>query len=175
MNQIYLDVDGCLNPITTKCRSKHWLDYKKYDITINNRPMINPFSLRIWLSKEMGREILKISEKYDAEIVWSTTWLDDANTYISPILGFSSDMRVTNYRPQEDFDMNNSGKISSIAEMSDDNNIVIIDDYLGFADRAWIDNRNEIGPYPTLGIKPVESIGITKDHLDKICQFFDSL
>lgn len=165
MNQIYLDVDGCLNPITHKQRTKHWVDYKR------TRVKVRDGEYPIWYSKGMGIALLSVAADFDAEIVWSTTWTNDANTHISPLVGLPTDLRVAPYDYNKDGDIHNCGKIPAIASMCEENAIVIIDDYLGFGDKCWIKERE----FPTLGIKPVENIGITPQHIVEMRNFFASL
>lgn len=170
MNQIYLDVDGCLNPITYKHRRKHWEDYKRHRIEVYPTQFF-----RVWLSEQMGAEFLRLAREYSAEIVWSTTWMHEANKFISPIIGLPDDLRVTRFDEVYDTDKTSSGKIPAIAEMCNDNAIVVIDDWLGFKDKCWLKERQEEDGYPTLGIKPYETVGITKAHIAQIGEFFGSL
>jgi hypothetical protein len=166
VNQIYLDVDGVLNPITHKSRHKHWADYKRHHVKVRDHN-----NLGLWMSMEMGAALLSVAAEHCAEIIWSTTWLDEANEIISPLVGLPNNLRVVPFEYWKDRDEHNCGKIPYIAEFCDDNAIVVIDDCLGFADKCWLNERE----YPTLGIKPYDSVGLTKDHIAQVGNFFGSL
>lgn len=166
---IYLDVDGVLNPITHKARVKLWPDYRKYDLAINAER-----TLRIWLSKEMADTIWSLSQKHEVEVVWSTTWLEQANELICPVFGWP-ELRVLQYEPREDYDYENCGKLPWVDKDAKDKAVCWIDDHLGPVDRSWILNRLEIGPYPTIGIKTIERLGLTPVDLSGIDEFFSNL
>lgn len=156
-NIIYLDVDGVLNPCKGKNPLKHWKDYRKYQT--------NPeTTLKIWLSKELGEQLKRLP----AELVWATTWEHYANEWISPILGLP-ELRVLPFLPDRKDVIKNSGKRTVVSSDSKDNAIVWIDDCLGPDDFAWINDRSL--SYPTLGVKPKPSVGLTKTHLNQIEQF----
>lgn len=171
MNVIYLDVDGVLNPDTKKQRSKQWSDYKKYDAHIAFGG-----KYRIWLSVEMGQTLLAVATKHDAEIVWSTTWNNEANHHIAPVVGFP-ELRVVNY-DENAYSFGNSGKLPFVSADAGTKNVVWIDDYLGYADKLWAHERHNgiaTEAYPTLAIKPISSIGLTKNHIEIIDEFFESI
>ncbi|MFE2297381.1 hypothetical protein ACFXAW_04210 [Streptomyces sp. NPDC059445] len=87
---LFLDVDGPLNPYAAKperrpdgyttlrvsldggapAEGRH-LSYRR------RRP------LRVWLNPEHGRRLLRLG----FELCWATTWMDDANRWIAPVLG----------------------------------------------------------------------------------------
>jgi hypothetical protein len=171
-NIIYLDVDGVLNPDTYNGRHKYWSDYKRYDVEI-----VFGGKYRIWLSADMCQTLLSVAKKHDAEIAWSTTWNNDANHCISPIVGFP-ELRVVYYDTINDNDIQNCGKLPYVSADVGSKNAVWIDDYLGYADMVWVNERHNgivISQYPTLAIKPESSIGLTQDHIDQIDRFFDAL
>ncbi|MBM9622638.1 HAD domain-containing protein [Streptomyces zhihengii] len=79
---LLIDVDGPLNPYaaqperrpggytTHRMRPTGWTDGKP---------------LRVWLHPGHGAELLKLTRWY--ELVWATTWKDEANTWIGPRIG----------------------------------------------------------------------------------------
>lgn len=80
---LFLDVDGPLNPYaanpsrrpqgydTHRMRPRGWSAAQSY------RP------LRVWLNPDHGPALLALP----FDLVWATTWKQDANTWISPVLG----------------------------------------------------------------------------------------
>lgn len=82
---ILLDIDGVLNPCDAK-PTRRPVGYT----TIRVRPSgweraKNP--LRVWLNPDHGRLLLEFAAEHDAELVWATTWMADANKFISPVIG----------------------------------------------------------------------------------------
>ncbi|MCY0925082.1 hypothetical protein OTB20_02455 [Streptomyces sp. H27-H1] len=45
----------------------------------------SPKPLRVWLNPDHGAELLALADYY--ELVWATTWKDEANDWIGPHLG----------------------------------------------------------------------------------------
>ncbi|MGX1475013.1 UNVERIFIED_CONTAM: hypothetical protein RKD50_003821 [Streptomyces canus] len=41
--------------------------------------------LRVWLNPSHGQALLQLTDRYD--LVWATTWREEANTFIAPVLG----------------------------------------------------------------------------------------
>lgn len=166
---IFLDVDGVLNPDTFKSRHKYWSDYKKYPCQVTPTR-----ELRIWLSKLMGQSILDLANKHDAEIVWCTTWMNQANEFIGiPVFGWD-ELRVSPYDYANDHDTKNTGKLDGIAELCEDRPIIFIDDFIGPQDRIAFENRELINNIPSMTVKTDESVGLTPQHLESIDEFLTS-
>ncbi len=82
---ILLDVDGPLNPYAAKA-TRRPVGYTTHRLRPQGweraeRP------LRVWLAPEHGPQLLALAEEFDAELVWATTWMHDANTMIGPVIG----------------------------------------------------------------------------------------
>ncbi|MFJ3710879.1 MULTISPECIES: hypothetical protein [unclassified Streptomyces] len=86
---LFLDVDGPLNPYAAK-PEKRPDGYTTLRVPVDGgaheedrglssrrRP------LRVWLNPEHGRFLLRLG----FELCWATTWMDDANRWIAPVLG----------------------------------------------------------------------------------------
>lgn len=81
---ILIDVDGVLNPAFSSSTRGHrvyregWVQ-KKIDVAgLTFRVVINP---------DHGSWLLKLAEETGAELAWGTTWTEDANRYIGPLVG----------------------------------------------------------------------------------------
>ncbi|MEU2132106.1 hypothetical protein [Streptomyces sp. NPDC018352] len=86
---LFLDVDGPLNPYAAKPQKRPdgyttlrvpWgrgIPMADRGLPVRRRP------LRVWLNPEHGRSLLGL----DYELCWATTWMDDANRWIAPVLG----------------------------------------------------------------------------------------
>lgn len=91
---LLIDVDGPLNPWSAKPTRR-----PEGYITLRLRPAgwehaKNP--LRVWLNPEHGPMLLAFAEEHGAELVWATTWMNDANTMIGPVIGLPP-LRVIDY------------------------------------------------------------------------------
>ncbi|MEJ8667718.1 hypothetical protein WKI71_01430 [Streptomyces sp. MS1.AVA.1] len=86
---LFLDVDGPLNPyaakpekrpdgyITLRVPQESGTPREPGGLSVRRRP------LRVWLNPEHGQALLRL----DYELCWATTWMDDANRWIAPVLG----------------------------------------------------------------------------------------
>lgn len=90
---LFLDVDGPVNPyrlLTTHSfkrpkarRGEEPYAYQRH--LMRPSTWIDPEPLPVLISKEMGAEIAALQELYT--IVWATTWEEEANTLLAPLLG----------------------------------------------------------------------------------------
>ncbi|MEV4786282.1 hypothetical protein AB0K53_12665 [Streptomyces tuirus] len=85
---LFLDVDGPLNPYAAKPEKRPdgyttlrvpRNDAHRGDTGLSSRRR----PLRVWLNPEHGR----ILPTLGFELCWATTWMDDANQWIAPVLG----------------------------------------------------------------------------------------
>ncbi|MFP8886772.1 hypothetical protein [Streptomyces mangrovi] len=85
---LFLDVDGPLNPYAAKPERRpdgyttlrvprNGTHEDNTGLSSRRRP------LRVWLNPEHGRVLLRLG----FELCWATTWMDDANRWIAPVLG----------------------------------------------------------------------------------------
>lgn len=85
---LFLDVDGPLNPYAAKPERRpdgyttirvprNGALEEDGGLTSRRRP------LRVWLNPEHGRLLLGLG----FELCWATTWMDDANRWIAPVVG----------------------------------------------------------------------------------------
>ncbi|GLP65520.1 hypothetical protein TUSST3_21400 [Streptomyces sp. TUS-ST3] len=88
---LYLDVDGPLNPYAAQPerRPEGYTTHRmKPEGWIAQHPGLSPSAvkpLRVWLNPGHGRALLALTDRYD--LVWATTWRQEANTFIAPVLG----------------------------------------------------------------------------------------
>ncbi|MEU9609769.1 hypothetical protein [Streptomyces sp. NPDC048057] len=86
---LFLDVDGPLNPYAAKPERRPE-GYTTLRVPRNGGTTADHVSLssrrrplRVWLNPAHGRALLRL----DYELWWATTWMDDANRWIAPVLG----------------------------------------------------------------------------------------
>ncbi|WP_424214647.1 hypothetical protein ACN20G_22670 [Streptomyces sp. BI20] len=80
---LLIDVDGPLNPYAAKPQRRP-AGYTTHRM----RPtgwQHTPRPLRVWLDHGHGPRLLALAEHY--ELVWATTWKEEANEWIGPHLG----------------------------------------------------------------------------------------
>ena len=70
--RLLLDVDGVLNPVGARCP-----DWQEWNVTKCR-------GLPITHSLELGRAIAEL----DVEVIWLSTWRDEANKWIGPLFGW---------------------------------------------------------------------------------------
>ncbi|MFJ4680531.1 hypothetical protein [Kitasatospora sp. NPDC088783] len=85
---LYLDVDGPLNPDCARPPAGYevhrmlpqaWLDQHP------GKPRVYVKPLKVRLNPAHGAALRRLAGVFD--LVWATTWEDEANTFISPVLG----------------------------------------------------------------------------------------
>jgi hypothetical protein len=96
---LLVDVDGPLYPWDNKPvrRPEGFLSYR---LTLGGRwysgsDFRRHKGLRVWLNPDHGRQILALADEADLQPVWASSWLDDANKYISPTLGLPAFPTIT--------------------------------------------------------------------------------
>lgn len=88
---LLIDVDGPLNPYAAKSQrrpqgySTHRMRPRGWSEAESRRP------LRVWLNRGHGAELLALADTY--ELVWATTWKDEANDWIGPSRGSTTTSR----------------------------------------------------------------------------------
>lgn len=82
---LLIDVDGPLNPYAAKAqrRPEGYRTHRMRPTGWTEAEQAKP--LRVWLNPDHGAELLALAEVY--ELVWATTWKDEANDWIGPHLG----------------------------------------------------------------------------------------
>lgn len=133
---LFLDVDGPLNPTAT-CAPEG------YSIHLT-RPAARPRPLAVYLNPTHGAALRKLP--YD--LVWATTWHEDANTWISPPLGLPALPYVElpcegSHRTPAD-GLWISFKTEAIANYADGRPFAWIDDEITALDKRWV--REHYGP-----------------------------
>ncbi|MGW1540894.1 hypothetical protein ACWCPM_11750 [Streptomyces sp. NPDC002309] len=86
---LFLDVDGPLNPYAAKPERRPD-GYTTVRVPVDTATpdeerglWARRRSLRIWLDPGHGRSLLQLGY----ELCWATTWMDDANRWIAPVIG----------------------------------------------------------------------------------------
>ncbi|MFB7620823.1 hypothetical protein [Kitasatospora sp. NPDC056181] len=86
---LLLDVDGPLNPYAAKPHRRpegygtHRVKPGSWVARSPCRPAEHVRPLRLWINPAHGPELLALPY----ELVWATTWMEEANHWISPLVG----------------------------------------------------------------------------------------
>lgn len=86
---LLIDVDGPLNPELSNGEAEKQ-GYKRHmmnPLTGDGVPWFDRYGtkLRVFLNQEHGAQLLALTDVFD--LVWATTWEDDANLHIGPRIG----------------------------------------------------------------------------------------
>jgi hypothetical protein len=152
---LLLDVDGPLNPYAAP-RFRRPDGYRTHDLTPTwwaerqTRHAEGPVKpLKVWLNPAHGPQLLALPY----ELVWATTWMDEANTHIGPNLGLPE---LPYIRWTELFGEDPDGlhwKTRDVVAWAAGRPFVWVDDELGPQDADWIE-ANHPGQALVLHVNP---------------------
>jgi len=145
---LLMDVDGPLNPFRAKWfpSQSHDHGYELHSLTTQNGE-----TFTVALRPEHGSELADLSGVY--ELAWATTWGEDANRLISPILGLPTDLAVV--------PMPGGAKVSSarrawksdlIVEWCAGRQFAWFDDEINRATRDWLAHQPGVGKHLALRV-----------------------
>jgi HAD domain in Swiss Army Knife RNA repair proteins len=141
---LYLDVDGVLLPLGKGKRE-------------TDRIQVGPFYVH--LPRELGAAL--VPALHDAfEIVWATSWCEDANREVAPLMGLPTlpVLDVTAHWRKLELVREHAGADARIAW---------VDDRLEPEAFAWAEER----PGKALLVKPDSAVGLTVDHVAELLAF----
>lgn len=154
---LFLDIDGVLNRISS--HGDTWPDFELHKLAPFNG---NTFYL--WLSKSMATELISLP----VDIVWLTTWAEEAPRLVAPILGMP-EYPVAGFGT--DMTEGRGSKLGCVEWWMDTH---------GERPFIWIDDDaiphfaaedfKEVG-WNALLIEPNYTVGITWDHINAIRAF----
>lgn len=153
---LFLDVDGVLNRISTTGDS--WPDFELHKAMPFGR---GPYHLH--LSRAMGAALSALP----VEIVWLTTWAEEAPRLIAPLLG------LPEYPVAGVGGIYGNWKWACLENYIDSHDphrpfIWIDDDAIPWTASA---DFNEMGWDKHLLIRPDERLGVTPEHIEEIARF----
>ncbi|MEU0788799.1 HAD domain-containing protein [Amycolatopsis sp. NPDC005961] len=152
---LFLDVDGPLIPFGRGSGA--------YPV-FTNADLGNPLLSRV--DPALGPRLLALG----CDLVWATTWLEDANECIAPLLGLPP-LPVLDF-PDEDAGPGLHWKTRRIVEHSAGGPFAWIDDETTHADRAWVADHH---PGPALLHTVDASAGLTAGDLTTIATWRDTV
>ncbi|MFI5755753.1 HAD domain-containing protein [Streptomyces sp. NPDC051569] len=134
---LLIDIDGPLNPYealagpTPEGYTKH-----------RTRPSgwTWPEPLPVLLNPGHGAELLALADRYD--LVWATTWKDDANEWIGPRLGLPELPYIDWPRTRGKAPRGTFWKTRYVLEYAAGRPFAWIDDEITAYDRDWVEQRH---------------------------------
>lgn len=91
---VFLDVDGPLNPWAAPA-TRRPAGYRTHRLRPRGWER-SKTGLRVWLHPDHGPMLLRLAESLGFELVWATTWEQDANRLIGPEIGLP-ELPVVNF------------------------------------------------------------------------------
>lgn len=164
MNNIYWDVDGCINAFSNKPPRANTFWKGEWDSAkIEGLPIL-------W-SKELVDEINKLDERSDVQSVWLTDWMDLAHKSLVPATDIKgSDWKVLTGDVHE-YPWWKLAAIQTHIEETAPDKIVWIDDNLKYSKEvvAWLKENPQI--YTVI---PQSCHGVTKNQINGIIEFINA-
>ncbi|MFD5918210.1 hypothetical protein ACFVYP_25900 [Kitasatospora sp. NPDC058201] len=137
---LLLDVDGPLNPYAAKPHQRpagygtHRVKPDSWVARFPQRPAEYVRPLRLWINPDHGPELLSLPY----ELVWATTWMAEANTWIAPLLGLPELPYVAWPQLHQEDPDGLHWKTRALVAWAAGRPFVWVDDELGPQDAAWI-------------------------------------
>ena len=157
---LLIDVDGVLNPVGDHSERKGWQKH-----TLAGWP--------VRLHPKHGKWLSALADVFD--LTWATTWEDEANQYIAPIVGLPQ-MPVVPFT-EEAFIEDHRGttwKLSGVAHYVGDRPCAWLDDDIWQDALDWAEGRTLFG-IPTLVVWVKPEMGLLEHHIEKLKAFAQSL
>lgn len=159
---LFLDVDGVLNPFAARVTSDR---FRYHYITVSDGR-----TLMVSLSEQHGiwlRDLLS-----DFDIVWATTWGEQANEQVGPRIG----LPVLPVVEPISIGLYRTTKRPPIIAFAGTRPLIWIDDKFNQTDWQWArSRRGGRGGVPTLLIAVDPAKGMTETHVEQMRRFARSL
>ena len=171
---LLIDVDGPLNPYAAKAHRRpagyqtyrfttpRWEAAQRCRLSAWGMPNKRVKPLRVWLNAEHGTALAALP----FELVWATTWEQEANDYIAPVLGLPSLPYIAWPEPRPEPGGGVFWKTPEIVAWAKGRSFAWIDDEITDADHAWVrahhDGRallHRIDPRLGLTIDDIAALG----------------
>ncbi len=166
---LLVDVDGPLNPYAAKPHRRpagygthrlltpRWEAAERYRLALWGLPDERARPLRVWLNPDHGPALAALP----FDLVWATTWEEEANTYIAPVLGLPTLPFIAWRAPRPEAPGGGLfWKTPEVVAWAKGRPFAWVDDEITDADRTWVDAHHD-GPALLHWIDP--RIGLATD------------
>ncbi|MFF7988765.1 HAD domain-containing protein [Kitasatospora xanthocidica] len=165
---LLVDVDGPLNPDAAKPHRRpaeyetHRLMTPRWEAAERRRlrawglPNKRPKPLRVWLNPAHGAALAALP----FDLVWATTWEEEANEFLAPILGLPALPVITWSDPRPEPGAGVFWKTPEVVAWARGRPFAWVDDLVTDADRAWVEAHHR-GPALLHRVDP--KVGLTAE------------
>jgi len=161
---LLMDVDGPLNPFEAAW-FVHGTPAEGYEF--HELTPAGGFTYRVALNRRHGEQLTSLAASYD--LAWATTWLDDANRLIAPILGLPQDLPVVPLTRPMLSRSRRCWKTDQIAAWVGGRPFGWFDDEINRPTRDWLEDEPSVGRHLALWVSP--ATGLTGEHLERLAAF----
>ncbi|WP_372412544.1 hypothetical protein [Streptomyces luteireticuli] len=157
---LFLDVDGPLNPYVAPAEFLRAHGYVRHRMLPESwvaehagkpRSYIRP--LTVWLNPGHGLQLMGLP----FELVWATTWEEDANSWIGPRIGLPS-LPVVTWSPSAAWPDGAFAKAPDLVTQAGGRPFAWVDDQIRPADREHVARRHR-GPALLHHVDPAAGLG----------------
>ncbi|MFC9328499.1 hypothetical protein [Kitasatospora sp. NPDC057015] len=165
---LLVDVDGPLNPYAAKpyrrpegyrthrLLTPAWEAAERRRLTEWGLPHKEVKPLRVWLNPDHGPALAALP----FDLVWATTWEEEANDFLAPLLGLPALPVITWSSPRREPGDGVFWKTPEIVAWAGGRAFAWVDDQVTDADRAWVEAHHD-GPALLHRIEP--RVGLVAD------------
>ncbi|WP_370371547.1 hypothetical protein [Catenulispora sp. GP43] len=177
---LLIDVDGPLNPYAAKRTRRpegytthrllppSWAEERRALLDLLGAPDQRVKPLRVWLNPDHGPALAALP----FTLVWATTWQQEANEYIGPVLGLP-ELPVITWPEERVFPAGGlCWKTPEIVTWAAGRPFAWIDDDITDADHDWVRDRHE-GPALLRRIDP--AIGLVTEDFEALAAWAESV
>jgi hypothetical protein len=163
---LLLDVDGPLNPFLMDRATAAAKGYRLYYIEVGGT--VYP----VLLNPQHGTALRELADL--VELVWATTWQDDANALLSPLLGLPTDLRVIPLHADHPRDPWYRGcwKTAAVLDWVGRQPFAWLDDEVNRFDRDWLAART---PADVLLCNISPGVGLTDEDFAAVRSWAESI
>lgn len=156
---LLLDVDGVLNPYDAPERPAGYEEHR-YQPGL----LWGPDGLRVWLNPQHGAMLTTFAREHGLELVWATTWEQQANAWIAPRVGLGE-------LPVIRFGTGAVVKRPKVRDWAGERPLAWIDDMFTEVDHEWAAQRTA----PTLLVPVAPHVGLRQGDLKAVAEWADQL
>jgi hypothetical protein len=177
---LLVDVDGPLNPYAARAQQRPagyethrmmtpaWEAIQLRRLSRSGMPNKRPKPLRVWLNPDHGAELIAMP----FDLVWATTWEEEANEYIAPVLGLPQLPFITWSTPRATPMGGVFWKTPEIVSWADGRPFAWVDDEITEADDEYVLSYHD-GPALLRRIDP--RVGLLPDDFEALREWATSL
>ncbi|MBD0696069.1 hypothetical protein [Streptomyces sp. CBMA123] len=177
---LLVDVDGPLNPDAAKPHRRPagyethrlmtpgWVAAERRRLAAWGLPHKAPKPLRVWLNPGHGPALTALP----FDLVWATTWEEEANSFIGPLLGLPELPFIAWSDPRPEPEGGVFWKTPEVVAWARGRPFAWVDDNITDADRAWARAHHD-GPALLHHVDP--KVGLTADDFARLTDWADGL